>query len=124
MAQAQKKDSGESGKEQAITYTVYTHDWPRDGKSSSSWEQKSSTTDMDKALKEAEGLHASGKYQKVEVKKKYVEEKTGRAIDITLRSFEGKAKMQIGAGMIAVFAVICGVAAFGITYLVAQNLQP
>lgn len=132
MAQAKKKEAPaaakESGKEKEkekpITYTVYTHDWPKEGQTSGAWEQKQSTTDMDKALREAESLHGSGKYQKVEVKKKYVEEKTGRAIDITLRTFEGKAKMKIGAGLIAVFAVLCGFAAFGITYVVAQNVQP
>jgi len=104
----------------SIEYTIYTFDRPGGGKAADQWEKHGTDSDMQGALKLAEQLFASGKYQKVEVKQKYFDKKKNRNIDITLRVFESEPQKSINIFLIVGFAIFCGAAAFGLTYFLTR----
>ena len=112
MADLQQKD-----KEQGIEYTIYTFDAPEAGeKSHNRWEKKAVQKEMTTALAQAEKMFRSGKYQKVEVKQKYFDKKSDRNIDLTLKVYEAGKGLEVNAALIFIFAVLCGVTAFAVTY--------
>ncbi len=107
-------------KEQGIEYSIYTFDAPKGGKSANKWERRDTQTEMAAAMKTAESLFASGKYQKVEVKQKYFDKKQNRNIDMTLKVYEARKKKEINIVAITLFAVLCGGLAYAITYLLTK----
>lgn len=114
MAQAQKADSG-------IEYIIYTFDKKSSGDQQNNWQKHSTLSDMGKAMKEAESLYESNKFKRIEVKKKFRDDKKGRTIDMTLKVFETKSKGEIGImGFIAIALVLGGIA-FALTYLLNAN---
>ena len=118
MAKAEEKKEDESSL--SIEYTIYVFRHPADqDEGEVDWELIKTSDDMDATIKEAEDLHKSNKYQKVEVKKKFVDPKKGRTIDMTLKAFDNKPKKPIPLALIIVFAVVCGAAAFGLTFFLA-----
>ncbi len=104
-----------------IDYTIYSTDMPSAGQPPGAAQAGEQTSDMDKALKSAEQLFATGKFLKVEVKKKYTEEKTGRQIEITLKMFEGKAKKDRSALILSIVAVLAGAGTFAGTYFLTKE---
>ena len=109
MAQAEKN--------KAIEYSVYVyHNDDKKKKGGKPWEMVSVTENMDKAFKSAEELIGSREYPKVEVKKKFFDEKNNRTVDITLKVLEGKVKKPIGVGTLTLIALICGAAAFALAF--------
>ncbi len=111
-------------KEDAIEYSIYAYHHPANKKEGQNdWEMIHQTTNMEEAMKKAEALHESGDYHKVEVKKKYFDEKNNRKIDMTLKLYEGSAKQPIGTGILVALALACGVAAFGFTLLASMFLN-
>lgn len=103
--------------EQGIEYSVYSHDQPKGGqKGPTSWEKQDAFSDMAEALKKAESLFDTGQYSKVEVKQKYFDKKKNRNVDTVLRVYEGKKKKSHGTIYILLFAVLCGIIAFAVTY--------
>lgn len=100
---------------QGIEYTIYTFD---QASARNDWQKHDTLNEMDRALKMAEGLFHTGKYHKVEVKQKYFDKKANRNIDVTLKVFEGAGKRKdLSVLLIVLFAVLCGAAAFGLTYI-------
>ena len=76
-----------------VAYSIYTfahENCSSDGVCG--WTKHSSVLDLNGAMDEADNLFSSGKYRKVEVKKKYFDRKKDRNIDVTLKVFEGKRK--------------------------------
>ncbi|NCC20980.1 MAG: hypothetical protein EOM26_00790 [Alphaproteobacteria bacterium] len=110
---AAEKQSADS----PIEYSIYLYELPNGKGRKNQWEKHSTTEDMDAALREAEKLFQSGQYKKVEVKKKYEEEKTGRKIDMTLRVFEAKEKRDYSLVLFILLAIVGGVGAFALTFL-------
>lgn len=95
---------------QSIEYSVYVYHDPNKN-TKSPWEMKGVTNDMDKAMKSAENFYNSREFQKVEVKKKYFDEKNQRTIDMTLKTFEGNLKKEMGImTLLAIALVLCGTA--------------
>lgn len=120
QAQA-NKSSAAAAAAQGIEYTIYTFDHPQGGaKKQPKWQKHESGSEMQEALKKAEELFRAGQYQKVEVKQKYFDKKKNRNIDVTLRVFEKEKKRDFKLAFIFVFAVLCGAAAFGLTYYLTQ----
>lgn len=113
-----------SSQQSQIVYTVFSTDMPMGGKAPGPAQAGEQTSDMDKALKEAERLFATGKFLKVEVKKKYAEEKTGRQIEITLKVFEGRIKKDRSLLIFSVLAVLAGAGAFAAAYLMTRQDAP
>lgn len=107
-----------------ILYTIFTVDMPPMGKAAPAPKENQSTADMDQALKQAESLFATDSYLKVEVKKKYAEEKTGRLIEISLKSFERKAKKDYTLILFTTLALLGGIAAFAGAYFLTRDSQP
>lgn len=107
--------------EQGIEYTIYTFDHASAGqKRNARWQKQQSFADMAQALKKAESLYKSGKFHKVEVKQKYFDTKKNRNVDTVLRIYESDGKKNGGALYVLIFAVLCGLAAFGVTYYLGQ----
>lgn len=104
------------GQAQQIEYSVYVFHDGKSKKGKDKWEKVSVTENMDKAMKSAEDLINNRTYPKVEVKKKFFDEKNNRTVDVTLRVLEGKAKRSIGTFGLIVISLLLGVAAFGIAY--------
>ncbi len=103
--------------QQPIEYSIYTLEAVPPGQTNNNeWEKVSTTEDMDKSMADAQQLFSSDIYQKVEVKKKYFEEKTGRTIEMTLRLFEAKEKKDRSVMLMVLLAVGSGVAAFALTF--------
>jgi hypothetical protein len=105
-----------------IEYTIYTFDMPvPKQKSQNSWKKHSTIDDMAKAMKEAEQLLSTSKYQKVEVKKKFFDQKKNRVVDMTLKTFETTRKKDRSLVLAVIFALICGVAAFALSFVLTQG---
>ena len=101
-----------------IEYSVYVYFDPKK-KAKSPWEMKSVSSDMGKALGEAEQYYNTRKFHKVEVKKKYVDEKNARTVDMTLKTFEGNLKKEIGLGTILGIAIGLSVFAFALAFFLS-----
>lgn len=102
--------SASQSADQAIEYSVYVYHDPKK-KAQSPWEMKDVTNDMDKAMKAAEQYYETREFQKVEVKKKYFDEKNQRTIDMTLKTLEGNIKKEMGAMMLLLIGIVlCGTA--------------
>lgn len=104
-----------------IEYNIYTFEMPSGKKDGpSKWKLNTTTADMMEAMQKAENLHGTKKFHKVEVKKKFFDAKKGRVIDMTLKNFEQKPTSNVGLYLCLAAAVLCGVIAFGLTYILAQ----
>ncbi len=106
--------------DQGIEYSVYTFANTNNKQSTSNWEKHATKTEMNDAISLAESLFGSGKYKKIEVKQKYFDKKKNRNIDVTLKTFEGRKKQGVGTLAILVFAALCGLSAFAVTYFINQ----
>ncbi len=82
MAQAQAE---------TIEYTIYTFDRPApETPPTHSWKRHATLADMQQAMIEAAQLHRTQKFQKIEVKKKFFDEKQNRKIAMTLKVYEAR----------------------------------
>lgn len=100
-----------------IEYNIYTFDMPNGKKKGDAkWKLTKTLNDMNAAMKEAENLHQSKKFHKVEVKQKFFDEKKNRTVDMTLKSFEQKPPSNLGLYIALVGSVAAGVIAFAATY--------
>ncbi len=105
-----------------IEYTIYTFDMPvPKQKGDNSWKKHATLDDMGKAMSEAESLLESKKFQKIEVKKKFFDQKKNRVVDMTLKIFETSPKKDYTV-LIAVFmALIGGLAAFAACFFFTKS---
>lgn len=107
-----------------IEYTIYTFDMPTPKqKGDNSWQKHSTLDDMAKAMSEAETLHQTQKYQKVEVKKKFFDQKKNRTVDMTLKVFENKVKKDYTILVVVIAALLCGGGAFAASFFLTQTKE-
>lgn len=105
-----------------IEYTIYTFDMPRPNqKGANSWQKNAVLEDMGEAMSRAETLHATGKYQKIEVKKKFFDQKKNRVVDMTLKTLETKAKKDFTVVLAVVMAVLGALGAFAASFLLTKS---
>lgn len=105
-----------------IEYTVYTYDMPSPKqKGDSSWKKHATLDDMVKAMAEAENLYGTQKFQKIEVKKKFFDQKKNRVVDMTLKTYELKPKKDYTFVLVAVLAVLGGIGAFVASFFLTQG---
>lgn len=104
-----------------IEYNIYTFDMPSGKKGQSQWKLSATLSDMKEAMSRAESLHDSMKFQKVEVKQKFFDQKKNRLIDMTLKTFEQKPPSNLGLILACLGAVAAGVIAFGVTFFLTQG---
>lgn len=90
-------------------------------KSQNSWKKHATIDDMGKAMNEAENLLASEKFQKIEVKKKFFDQKKNRVVDMTLKTFELTPKKDYSVMLAVLFAVLCGGGAFALSFFLSQS---
>ena len=104
-----------------IEYTIYTFDMPKaKQKSDNSWKKHATLEDMAKAMNEAETLHQTQKFQKIEVKKKFFDQKKNRTVDMTLKVFESSPKKDYTIILLTGVAVLCGIGAFAASFFLTQ----
>lgn len=105
-----------------IEYTIYTFDMPTPKqKGENSWKKHSTIDDMGKAMVEAETLHQTRKYQKIEVKKKFFDQKKNRTVDMTLKVFESKPVKDYTILIAVLIALIGCAAAFAGSFLLTKS---
>ncbi|PZO87319.1 MAG: hypothetical protein DI626_04280 [Micavibrio aeruginosavorus] len=105
-----------------IEYTIYTFDMPSPKqKGENSWQKHSTLDDMAKAMSEAETLHQSQKFHKIEVKKKFFDQKKNRTVDMTLKVFENKVKKDYTILIVVIAAILCGGGAFAASFFLTQT---
>jgi len=106
-----------------IEYTIYTFDMANaKQKGDNSWKKHSSLDDMTKAMSEAENLHQSRKYQKIEVKKKFFDQKKNRTVDMTLKIFESTPKKDYTTLFLILLAVLGTGGAFALSFFLTKGL--
>ncbi len=104
-----------------IEYTIYTFDMPKPNqKGENSWKKHATLDDMTKAMTEAESLHETKKFHKIEVKKKFFDQKANRAVDMTLKTFETAPKKDYTIAIAGVLAILGGGAAFAACFFLTQ----
>ncbi len=105
-----------------IEYTIYTFDMPSPKqKGDNSWKKHSTLEDMMKAMAEAQSLHETQKFQKIEVKKKFFDQKKNRTVDMTLKVFETTPKKDYTIAVVAVLAVLLGGGAFAASFFLTAG---
>lgn len=114
--------SAQTAQTAGIEYTIYTFDMPSaKQKGDNSWKKHATLEDMTKAMIEAESLYQSQKFQKIEVKKKFFDQKKNRVIDMTLKVFESSPKKDRTILIAAGLAVLGGLGAFGACFFLTHN---
>lgn len=104
-----------------IEYTIYTFDMPvPNQKGDNSWKKHATLDDMVKAINEAENLHQTHKFQKVEVKKKFFDQKKNRSVDMTLKVFESTPKKDNTVLMAVLACIMGGAIAFAACFFLTQ----
>ena len=105
-----------------IEYTIYTFDMPTPKqKGDNSWKKHATLEDMGKAMNEAENLHQTQKFQKIEVKKKFFDQKKNRVVDMTLKVFESSPKKDRTFLFAVIAAILGGLGAFGACFFLTQS---
>lgn len=106
-----------------IEYTIYTFDMPKTRqKGDNSWKKHASLDDMTKAISEAETLHNSQKFQKIEVKKKFFDQKKNRTVDMTLKVYESRPKKNYTVLFLILLAVLGTGGAFAASFFLTKGL--
>ena len=85
------------------------------------WEKKASHANQSIAVRQAEDLYNTGQYLKVEIKQKYFDSRKNRNVDLTLKTIGQKKNRSYRKAVAIIFAMICGLVAFGVTYFVGYG---
>lgn len=105
-----------------IEYTIYTFDMPvPKQKGDNSWKKHATLEDMAKAMTEAETLHQTQKFQKIEVKKKFFDQKKNRVVDMTLKIFETTPKKDYTFAIAIFMALLGGLGAFAACFFLTHQ---
>lgn len=104
-----------------IEYTIYTFDMPvPKQKSSNSWKKHATLADMGQAMTEAQSLLETRKYQKIEVKKKFFDQKKNRVVDMTLKTYETTPKKDFTTVIAVVMALLGALGAFAASFFLSK----
>ncbi len=118
------RSGGKTGSpETPAEYTIYVFE-EKQRDSAARWEKRDSVgTDMERALSEAASLFDTGRYRRVEVKKRALDPKTGRQADVAVRVLQKKSRRPAVPTLIVVIAILCGLAAYGLTSCIGNNIE-
>lgn len=76
-------------------YAIYTYDrFDEKSFGVNKWQKYKTLASLKRAIKEAKVLYRTNRFQKIEVKKKYIDTKLERTVSKTLRVFEAKSQKQ------------------------------
>ncbi len=107
-------------------YTIYTFGKTEDRRAgrnwgaeqSAQWQKHESVREKDEALRIARDLFDSGHFQRIEVKSRHFDKRANRMTDMTLKIFGPDKTLRLGLPAVAVFAGLCGLAAFFLTGMI------
>ncbi len=119
QAQLKRNEPGDSvqksPEDKTAEYDIYVYFRPEDyGDGDHYWEKVKTTRNIHRAIKTAEKLYACNKYEKVEVKKKIVE--NNRTIGSTLRVYGNNTNHTAFPLLTFLFIIIGGFLAFAAGY--------
>ncbi len=114
-------NTAKAAEAQGIEYSVYVYNDPHKSQGKTPWEMKTVTDNMDKAMSAAHQLHESRQYTKIEVKKKYFDQKNNRTVDMTLKVLEGNLKREISILTILFSCIALSAAAFAAAYFLTAQ---
>lgn len=85
-------------------YTIYVYDhFYEDGVGQNRWKRVSSSYDPAESVNKAQKLFSSQQYQKIEIKKKFFDDRKGQNVAKTFRVFERTQKQNSYLTLVAVF---------------------
>ena len=104
-----------------IEYKIMTFAMPgAQKKSEIQWEEHETLSDMSAAMQKAQALIDGGKYHKVEVKKKFFDQKKNRSIDMSLQVLEAKIKKDFTIPLFLFLAIAAGAIAFVASFFLTK----
>ncbi len=108
-----------------IEYTIYTFDRPiANQRGGHTWKKHVTIPDMHMALLEAQTLYQTRKFQKIEIKKKFFDEKKNRAVDMTLKTYESTPRRSYRPYILGFLAVLCMLGLVGCLFSFLLTLLP
>ena len=91
-----------------IEFSVYVYHYPEDIEPRhTDWEKVAVTTCIQEAVNQAQALFDTKEYKKVEIKKKYFDQRYSRVIDATYKVFQNKKRASHRSGIMALFGLSC-----------------
>jgi len=98
-------------------YIIYSYDKSTQNQLNR-WQRHSVKTEMIDAFKYAEALFHSGQYHKVEIIKKFFDQKKNKKSDMLLKTFESKELSVLDYSEVFFFSISCGVLMYSLLHLV------
>lgn len=98
-------------------FSVYVYHYPEDIEMGHvDWKKESVSNCIQEAANQAQELFDTNNFKKVEIKKKYFDEKYGRMIDATYKVLQDKKPVSRRSGVLALFGFSC-IAGFSVIAL-------
>ena len=94
-----------------MEYTVYSFE-SAGKKARNRWRRHDTLPEKDTAVDLARTLYASGRYQRIEVKRRHFDRRINRHVDTTYKTYETRKRLRLGLSAIFIFASVCGAIAF------------
>jgi hypothetical protein len=104
-------------------YTIYTfqHD-PEQDNNPTHWQKHETLPEMDKALTVARSLFDSGRYCRIEVKRRSFDHRARRSTHTTLKTYGKRRRLKLGLFDVAALAMLCGAAAFIMLWILGERI--
>lgn len=101
-------------------YSVYVYRYADDiEEGRTDWEMKVMTQDLSHAMEQAQVMHDSRDYKKIEVKKRYFDHKYQCVLDVTYKVLQDKRRVGSRAGVLALLGIsgITGITVFVLPFV-------
>lgn len=105
-------DSGIASDHPIPEFAIYTFSIDEDQETARHWRRHDSTPDMDHALAQAQALYNTGRYERIEVRRRAFDMRVNRMTDSILRRYEDEKFLNFSMMVVLLFAAICGATAF------------
>ena len=91
-----------------IEFSIYVYHYPEDIEAGyTDWEKMAETSCVQEAVNQAQAYFDTRDFKKVEIKKKYFDEKYKRTIDATYKVFQDKKRLSRRSGIFSLFGFSC-----------------
>lgn len=104
----------------APDYVIYTFRKDDGSRSSDLWQALGASKDLQQARAKAQALYSSSRYSRIELRKKYVSQKTGAVMNVPVEIFGARQNAEMRRIILLLcLAFGCAVAAIAISALLA-----
>lgn len=95
-------------------FTIYTFQAGQHPDCACQWHRHESTADMGQALGVAQTLYDTGKYSRIEVRRRHFDDRACRMTDTVLKNYQDAGLVGFNTMTILMFAFLCGITAFAV----------